>query len=169
MTTSIVLKSVRGSRLEHFRAKVSEPGALRCSSQVPPATFLLHVVLVFLFYFFCVAFVVLATAIVGNSNKRTTNVVGVAGNGRRQKGDGWGNGAVACQGNAFKPFSFSFSFTFTFTFAFPLKQITQKMSFCRKDKASQAPGIVNILFRFLVPRFLANPAPKEDERYIKGQ
>lgn len=86
-----------------------------------------------------VIFVVFATAIVGNSNKRTTNVVGVAGMAemaeRLQMGD---RGlAEACQGNAFKPFSFSFTFTFTFTFSFPLKQITQKMSFCRKHKASR--------------------------------
>lgn len=46
MTTSIVLKSVRGSRLEHFRAKVSGLAARSskldapCSSQVPPR--LLH-------------------------------------------------------------------------------------------------------------------------------
>lgn len=124
---------------------------------------LLLLLLVVVLYF-------LPPPLLANSNKRTTNVVGVTENGNN--GGGYGRAETElrpAKETHSSRFHLHLRLHFPFSFSFPLKQITQKMSFCRKDKASQAPGIVNILFRFL-----SNDSPAQSHacprrtRYIKG-
>jgi len=143
MTTSIVLKSVRGSRLEHFRAKVSGLAA-RSSMLLVRAKFsprLLHGLLLFLSF---LPLPLLATVI------NEQQMLWVWLKWLKTPGNGWLL-AEACQGNAFKPVSFSFTFTFTFTFTvfISIKTNHTENVILQKGQSKSAPGIVNILFRFL--------------------